>query len=265
MAYFIFIIIYATMANPEKNIDLDYWYTEWEKQQNALITMRQERFDFMLDVMESRFSGKITALDLGCGPGSFSRRFLERFPDGKVTAIDYDPVQLKIFRETFKSSQVEILERDLRSDSWDSGIAAGTYNIIFSTTALHWLPVSRLRAAYKKIYHLLSTGGIFLDGDHFRANNTPKKIEDIYTFIKDRYQKNGLGSGAMDWDQWWNNLRKTGWAADLFQIRDERFGTGGHDQKVSMEDHVQFLKDAGFSIIDFPWKYTNNMVLLAMV
>ena len=69
----------------------------------------------------------------------------------------------------------------------------------------------------------------------------------------------------MDWDQWWNNLRKTGWAADLFQIRDERFGTGGHDQKVSMEDHVQFLKDAGFSIIDFPWKYTNNMVLLAMV
>ena len=33
----------------------------------------------------------------------------------------------------------------------------------------------------------------------------------------------------------------------------------------SMEDHVQFLKDAGFSIIDFPWKYTNNMVLLAMV
>jgi len=265
MAYFIFIIIYSTMANQEDNINLDYWYREWEKQQNALISMREERFDFMLDVMESKFSGRIRAMDLGCGPGSFSRRFMERFPGGMVTAMDYDPVQLRIFRETFKSSRVEMLERDLRSDSWDSGIAPGKYNVIFSTTALHWLPAARLRAAYRKIYRLLATDGIFLDGDHFRSDSIPEKIDEIYKFIKNRYQENGLSSGAMDWDAWWNNLRGTGWAPDLFQIRDERFGTGGHDQKVSMEEHVEFLKDAGFSIIDFPWKYTNNMVLLAMV
>ena len=253
------------MANPENNINLNYWYTEWEKQQNALISMREERFDFMLDIIESKFSGKIRALDLGCGPGSFSRRFLERFPDGQATAIDYDPVQLKIFRETFKSSRVEILERDLRSDSWDSGIASGKYNVAFSTTALHWLPAPGLKAAYSKIYHLLSTDGIFLDGDHFRTDSTPEKIDEIYKFIKNRLQENGLKSGAMDWDTWWNNLRGTGWAPELFQTRVKRFGTGGHDQKVSMEEHVEFLKDAGFSIIDFPWKYTNNMVLLAMV
>ena len=265
MAYFIFIIIYATMANPEKNIDLDYWYTEWEKQQNALISMRQERFDFMLDVMESRFSGKITALDLGCGPGSFSRRFLERFPGGQVTAIDYDPVQLKIFRETFKSSNIEILERDLKSDSWDQGLEYGKYDVVFSTTALHWLPEDKLKNVYQKIFHLLTSDGIFLDGDHFKSAAAPKKIDEIYTFIKNLYQENNLSSGAMDWDQWWDNLRTTGWGTDLFKIRDERFGTHGHDQNVTLENHVEFLKHAGFSEIDYPWKYTNNMVLLALV
>ena len=253
------------MVNESSNINFDYWYKEWEKQQNALISMRQERFDFMLDIIASRFSGNIRALDLGCGPGSFSRRFVERFPEGTVTAIDYDPVQITIFRETFKNSRIEILERDLRSDSWNAGLDIGKYNVAFSTTALHWLPEDRLKSAYKKIYCLLGSDGVFLDGDHFKSDNTPEKINDIYKFIRNRNQEKGLSSGAMDWDQWWNNLRKTGWGTSLFQLRDERFGTGDHDQNVSMEDHIEFLKDAGFSIIDFPWKYTNNMVLLATV
>ena len=252
------------MVNTQNNIDLKYWYGEWEKQQNALITMRQERFDFMLDIMESRFSGKVRALDLGCGPGGFSRRFMERFPEGYVTAIDYDPVQIAIFRETFENSRVEILERDLRSDSWYTGLDVGTYNVAFSTTALHWLPEDKLKNAYENVYRLLGSDGIFLDGDHFISDNTPEKINKIYKFIKSRQQDKDLASGAMDWDQWWNNLRKTGWGTDLFKLRDERFGTGGHDQNVTLEEHIKFLKDAGFSIIDFPWKYTNNMVLLAI-
>lgn len=253
------------MVDSQNNINLDYWYQEWERQQNALISRREERFDFMLDVIESRFSGNIQALDLGCGPGSFTRRFLERFPEGTATAIDYDPVQIAIFRKTFPNKNVEILERDLRSSSWDSGLDPGKYDVVFSTTALHWLPEMWLNAVYNKIHRLLGRNGIFLDGDHFRSVSTPEKINEIYKFIKNRQQEKGLGSGAMDWDTWWDNLRKTGWGSELFRIRDERFGTGSHDQNVSLEGHVEVLKKAGFSIIDFPWKYTNNMILLAIV
>jgi SAM-dependent methyltransferase len=252
------------MINTPNNMDMKYWYLEWEKQQNALISMREERFDFMLDIMASRFSGRVRALDLGCGPGGFSRRFMQRFPEGAVTAIDYDPVQIKIFRDTYENDHVQILERDLRSDSWDSGLDMGTYNVAFSTTALHWLPEDKLKNAYEKIYRLLGRDGIFLDGDHFQSDSTPEKINEIYRFIKKRRQEEGLSSGAMDWNQWWNNLRKTGWETELFKLRDERFGTGGHDQDVPLEKHIEFLKNAGFSIIDFPWKYTNNMVLLAI-
>ena len=83
-----------------ENNKMNYWYNQWEKQQNALIEMREERFNVMLKLIENQGKANPNALDLGCGPGSLSKRFLDKFPGGHVTAIDYDPVTLEIFRNT---------------------------------------------------------------------------------------------------------------------------------------------------------------------
>ena len=246
-------------------VDLGYWSDEWEKQQNSLIEKREERFDSLFDITEAINGKRINALDLGCGPGSLEKRFLARFPDSHVTSIDYDPVTLEVARSTIVSSRAKFLERDLRTDNWDSDLNYGTYDVIYSTTALHWLPEADLCKVYKKAFQLLKKRGSLINGDHMRSENRSEMLEKFYTEIKGNImEKIKSQENSMGWEQWWDKFRATGWRSELFEKRERRLETGNHDKKVPLEKHVQFLEDSGFSIIDIPWKYLDNIVLLAI-
>ena len=194
---------------------MNYWYNQWEKQQNALIEMREERFNVMLKLIENQGKANPNALDLGCGPGSLSKRFLDKFPGGHVTAIDYDPVTLEIFRNTINNDNITILSRDLRNVEWHTGIKEADYDVIFTTTALHWLPEKYLASVYQKSYRLLRDGGILMNGDHFNSSETDQKITGLYNKIKEDEHTTSSKSSAMNWDEWWNNLRKTGMMNEL--------------------------------------------------
>jgi SAM-dependent methyltransferase len=246
-------------------VDLDYWSYEWEKQQNSLIEKREERFDTLFDITEEINGKMINALDLGCGPGSLEKRFLARFPDSHITSIDYDPVTLEVARSTIISSRAKFIERDLRTDDWDTTLNHETYDVIYSTTALHWLPEADLCNVYKKAFQLLKRKGSLINGDHMRSENRSEKLEKIYEGLKENIlERNKSQEDSMRWEEWWNEFRTTGWRPDLFEERERRLETGNHDRKVSMEKHVQFLKDSGFSLVDIPWKYLDNFVLLAI-
>ena len=64
--------------------------------QNALIEMREERFSFMMDIIEETHPEVNRVLDAGCGPASFTVRLAERFKNATIYSIDYDPVLLKL-------------------------------------------------------------------------------------------------------------------------------------------------------------------------
>ena len=247
-----------------KNDEMNYWYNQWEKQQNSLIEMREERFNVMLKLIEIQGKTNPNALDLGCGPGSFSKRFLNKFPRGYVTAIDYDPVTLEIFKNTVDNDNITILNRDLRNSEWHAGIKEANYDVIFTTTALHWLPENCLASVYQKSYRLLHDNGVLMNGDHFGSSDTDLKITGLYNKIKEDEHTANIKNSAMNWDEWWDNLRKTGMMDELFKERGKRFNSGNHDQHVSLEKHITFLKDSGFQIIDIPWKYLDNMIIMAL-
>jgi trans-aconitate methyltransferase len=52
----------------------------WDRQQEGYIKEREERFEIMFDVLEATLGDKFTVIDAACGPGSLSRRLLDRFP-----------------------------------------------------------------------------------------------------------------------------------------------------------------------------------------
>lgn len=246
-------------------VDPEYWSNEWEKQQNSLIEKREERFETIFDITEEIYGNKVNALDLGCGPGSLEKRFLARFPDSKITSIDYDPVTLELAKNTIFSLRSNFLEVDLRTDNWDSVLNHGSYDVLYSTTALHWLPEADLGNVYKKAFQLLKIGGSLINGDHMRSGKRSAKLEKFYAGMKEKINERNSSYGkAMGWEQWWNKFRATGWRPDLFEERERRLETGNHDQKVPLEKHIRLLEESGFSIIDIPWKYLDNIVLLAI-
>jgi len=248
-----------------KNRDLKFWSDEWEKQQNSLIEKREERFETLFDITEVTYGKQFNALDLGCGPGSLEKRFLARFPKSTITSIDYDPVTLELAKVSGISSRVKFLERDLRSENWDLDLDYEAFDVVYSTTALHWLTEKALRGVYRKTALLLKPEGILINGDHMRSEKRPSKHDKLYTGMREKTIERSIGhETSMGWDQWWNEFKSTGWRPDLFEERERRLATGNHDQKVSLEAHVKILMESEFRSVEIPWKYLDNVILLAM-
>ncbi len=240
---------------------------EWEKQQNSHIAFREDRFSVMFDLAEQFFPGKKRLLDIACGPGSLSRRFLERFPGANSTAVDYDPVLLHIGREVLSGFQKRLLfvERDLRENKWYQGGVNGPFDLAMSTTALHWLDEGQLKNLYKSTYKLLGNGGVFMNGDHMVSESRNENISNAMHKATSEWSKREfVKSGALDWDQWWNRVKSMESFRDLLKERGKRYKTpDNHNNMVSLERHWKFLKSAGFSEIDVVWQYSNDRILVA--
>ena len=74
----------------------------WEDQQNGHAPDRELRFQLLLDYVEQLTGGPpARVLDLACGPGSITRRVLNRFPAAEVVAVDTDPLLLDLARDAF--------------------------------------------------------------------------------------------------------------------------------------------------------------------
>ncbi len=81
--------------DPQQTDWLD-WLRRWDVQQDGYVPEREARFAAMFDALAALLPGTFVALDLGCGPGSLSRRLLARFPEAQAIAVDLDPVLLAI-------------------------------------------------------------------------------------------------------------------------------------------------------------------------
>ena len=246
-------------------VDFDRYLQLWEKQQNALIEKREERFSFMIDFLKYSSGDLKRILDLGCGPGSLSIRLSQSFPHAEIYGIDYDPVLLRIGKESTYGKRITFLERDLKSGTWIQGLPSEGFDAVVSTTALHWLPYSNLENVYIHVNSLLRPSGIFMNGDHFHSVFEDKTARIIYDQMRHLMEKSLLKEmGAMDWDQWWKYVEESGDFRDELAERNKRYSNGPHDQGIPLETHFEFLRKAGFNTADIPWKYLNNSVLVAI-
>jgi cyclopropane fatty-acyl-phospholipid synthase-like methyltransferase len=248
------------------SVSYNNFLTSWESQQNALIEMREERFSFMMDIIEEEHTGVKKILDAGCGPGSFTMRLAKRFPGTKIYSIDYDPVLLKLAKNNTSaySSRVNILEYDLKENQWAKALADEKFDAIVSTTALHWLPESSLPGVYKNFYNILKENGIFMDGDHFRSTGDSEELQSLYSKIREKIAKSNIHKeGAMNWEEWWEYVSKSGVFNEDLKERSKRYSSGAHDQKVTLEEHIDILNKSGFNTAGVVWQYLDNRVLFA--
>ena len=247
-------------------INYDEFLSSWELQQNALIEMREERFSFMMDVIEETHPEVNRILDAGCGPASFSVRLAERFKDARIYSIDYDPVLLKLAKSNASryGSRIKVLEYDLKGNDWAAGLADEGLDAIVSTTALHWIPRNNLSNVYENFYKLLKDGGIFMDGDHFRSNSDSVDLHEMYSKIRNKISKLNISrEKAMNWEEWWGYISNSEIFREELMERAKRYASGSHDQNVSLEEHIDILNHAGFSSTGVIWQYLDNRVLFA--
>ncbi len=244
------------------------WVERWDQQQQDSFPAREERFNTILEVLETRIPRKFTVLDLGCGPGSLSLRVLRRFPNARSIGVDVDPVMLKLGQETVGTvgGRMRWVSADLRHRDWASKLPVRKVNASISTNALHWLAPEKLRRVYHDVYNLLPRRGVFLNGDWLPAKAEGPMTQHLFLRIyRQRQRQIHRPVGWIDWNQWWRQLEREPSLRDLFAMRRRIFPRlHPREAHLSAEDHLRALRRAGFREVRVLTQNLDDRVLLAI-
>jgi SAM-dependent methyltransferase len=252
------------------------WIERWDAQQQLYMPDREDRFTALIDALEAA-AGRPDplVLDLGCGPGSLAIRLLRRLPQARVIAIDADPLTLALGRAAWAGQAgLTFADADLRVAGWSAGLGLDRQpDAAVSTTALHWLPQSALNAVYAEVASLLRPGGVLLNGDHMREEDTAPVLMSLGHALIERAERRardraGHPGGATEtWEGWWEAV---GADPDLVVLNDER-----RARRVESEHHgspagrlsvqTQALRAAGFAEVGTLWQLGDNRLLCAVM
>ena len=256
------------MLDLPPQIDARSWLARWDQQQELYMPFRERRFRAMFDLIDSMLPPRFVAIDLACGPGSLTERLLSRFPEARSVLVDFDPVLLALGRRALDplESRTRWIEADLREPGWSSRLPEATADVVLSTTALHWFTSERLAQIYGEVAGGLKPGGLFLNGDHMSYGPDQSTLAAAVRRIADRDLASARARpGAEDWDLWWARVRSQPALAELVAERDRRFPKEhGGEPKLTLEDHSELLRGAGFREVGVVWQEGANRILAAV-
>jgi tRNA (cmo5U34)-methyltransferase len=158
-------------------------------------------------------------LDLGAGDGRLLALLRIDRPAARGVATDLSPTMLDAARARFAGDAlIEVVEHDLDSPLGVLG-AAGSFDAVVSSFAIHHCSHARKRALYAEVFDLLEPGGVFYNLEHV-ASPTPELHAAFF---------DALGMSLADEDR--------------------------SNQLLDVETQVAWLREIGFTQVDCFWKW----------
>lgn len=248
------------------------WVSRWDAQQQVYMPEREDRFTALIDAVEEGAGREDPlVLDLGCGPGSLAVRLLDRLPKATVVAVDADPVLLALGRSAWRDRPgLHFAELDMRSGGWAGRLGLDRpADAAVSTTALHWLTARALAALYAEVATVLRPGGLLLDGDHLREDETvsPVLARLGRALIEQAERRHPAADDAETWSGWWDAVAQDPALTELLALRQRlALDTEHHGSPAGLlRTHVNALRAAGFTEIGTLWQLGGNRLLCGVL
>jgi SAM-dependent methyltransferase len=247
------------------------WIRRWDLQQEQGLPDREERFTALIDAVQEGTGRKDPLIiDLGCGPGSLSDRLLDRIPEATVVAVDADPVMLALAKAAHSGRpRLRFVLVDLRHPGWSAKLHLDRpADAAVSTTALHWLSPEALAAMYAELAPLLRPGGLLLNGDHLREDESVApvlaKLDAALLTLED--QRRFPDGHAETWSGWWDAIAAEPALAGPLAEREAWRDHADHHGWASrlLATHIMALHDAGFTEAGTLWQRGENRLLCAV-
>nr|WP_232327872.1 class I SAM-dependent methyltransferase [Kibdelosporangium sp. MJ126-NF4] len=240
------------------------WLRRWDAQQERYIADREERFTVLCDVVETALADieRPVVLDLGCGPGSLAGRLHERLPHATIIGIDSDPLLLGLARAHYADG-ITWVDADLGTRDWLAEVP-GTIHAAVSTTALHWLPETKLAELYRTLGSLMAPDGVFVNGDHMGPDDG--RLNDLAAVVRHRRAVRAGVVRNEEWGAWWDAVGDSPELAVLVQARTERLAhKDDHNANtLTVSGHADLLRAAGFGSVAPVWQVGDDHVLVAV-
>jgi SAM-dependent methyltransferase len=247
------------------------WIRRWDLQQEESLPDREERFTALIDAVEAGTGRRDPlVIDLGCGPGSLSVRLLDRIPAASIIAVDADPVMLALARAAYGDrAGLRFTSADLRSPGWPGRLELDRpADAAVSTTALHWLSPETLSAVYDELAQVLRPGGLLLNGDHLRVDESDSpvlaKLDEALLQRED--QRRFPNGHAESWSGWWDAVAADPALADAVASREAWRDHADHHGWATrlLATHIDALHAAGFTEAGTLWQRGENRLLCAV-
>jgi ubiquinone/menaquinone biosynthesis C-methylase UbiE len=139
------------------------WFQEWANEyDNTLGKVKRHHKLLDLVVRVSGIKRDDRILDIGCGTGLLSLKFLDK-TDCTITAIDSSAQMLRIFDEKIEKCNLRKKIRCIQKPAEDMDFRPDQFDIIAATVSLHHVKFKE--PVIKNIYDYLKDGGRFVIGE----------------------------------------------------------------------------------------------------
>ena len=212
-----------------------------------------ERDKTVLDMIPYSESESFRLLDLGAGMGRFTNKIMKKFPKASVVCLDGSTKMLDVAKAKLGRTEknVTFVHKDFGDSSWVDTLS-GKFDVIVSTGAIHHISDQRKQPLFKEIFGLLNDDGYFINSDLFKSKYdimTEMYYDDVWARHIQRKTKEVLNI-----DRSIEEVRKRMYAAL------DKEG----DNPSTIEDQLQHLHEAGFSVADCVWQYYHLAIIVGI-
>ena len=236
------------------------WVDRWDRQQERYMADREERFTVMADVVAELTSDHPRIVDLGCGPGSLCDRLGRRLPRAGFVGVDNDRLLLELGRARYP--EITFAEADMAAADWPARAGITEHvDAAVSSTALHWMAAEDLEQLYGQVAAMLRPGGVFANADHLMAGSPVLDV--LSRSVRDaRATRAGVDDNE-PWRAWWDAILADERLGELVAERAQQ-PIGSGPNKLSLGDHTELLRQAGFSEVGTVWQSGDDYVLVGI-
>jgi tRNA (cmo5U34)-methyltransferase len=216
-----------------KAYDLPQRVCSYDADMEIMHPNRSKMVAIALELLPFPGSARLNALDLGIGTGYFTLRFLERYPEAKVLAIDGAEAMIDLARQRLgdRSERVVFNIGDFREI--EELIPQGVrLDVVYSSYALHHLSRQDKVSVIHQAMERIRPGGWFVNGDLIAAADP---------FVESRIQEirmAGIVSRASGQHERFRDIASTRQTLDELEAKES-------DQPLTLQEDLNVLREAG--------------------
>lgn len=205
----------------------------YDNQRKELIPCFQDFYSIPVSIMDIPQESP-NVLDIGAGTGLFSSFILKKHPNANLTLIDISEKMLEVAKVRFKSyPNVNYITADYTKYNFEE-----KYDIVISSLSIHHLTDAEKKDLYQKIFSIMKVNSLFVNAD--QVLGTSPYLDSLYK------------------NDWRNKVENSKLSNEEIESAYERTKL---DKMSTLDDQLDWLKEAGFVDVDCVYKYFNFVVL----
>ena len=195
-----------------------------------LVPLYGEMIDALVTAIPFDRQKSFKVLDLGCGTGEISKRIKEKFPNSKISCLDFAENMIELAKiKLHEYNDVTYYAGDFKDFKFPR-----KYDAVVSSLALHHLITDDdKKQVYKKIFDNLLPGGVFYNADVVLGSND--YLQELYLIKWKEFMTKNVSVEYVEKEV-------------MPKYYDE-------DHPARLTDHIKWLTDIGFKDVDVIWKY----------